>query len=144
MLTNGVKIHNSIELEDYDISGYDKEFELMLTQDGVAVSKMWHEDNEWHKAGYYDTGADVAFVHEDCNSKILTHIASDEMYEFAVGEECKHECKCKEREVKTYEPTYMVNGKKVSEKEFVEKSHEMDEIFNYVMNRMNDMFRHRF
>lgn len=164
LLANGVKIHNSIELEDYEISGYDKEFELMLTQDGVAVSKMWHEDNEYHKAGYYDTGADVVFVHEYCCSNIVLHIECDEIYEVAIDECGENGCICGsciksnglkidsdsgsfsvhdngDVTIKSYEHVYKVNNKKVSKEEYNNKSYEFDEIFNYVMNRMNDMFR---
>ena len=141
LLTNGVKIHDSIELEDYEISGYDKEFELMLTQDGVAVAKMWHENNEWHKAGYYDTGADVAFVHEDCCSKILSHIECDEIYEVAIGEECKHECKYKEREVKHCESVYKVNDKKVSKEEYEKELCDINSTIKYIEDRINKMFK---
>lgn len=140
LLTNGVKIHNSIELEDCEISGYDKEFELMLTQDGVAVSKMWHEDNEYHEAGYYDTGADVAFVHEDCCSKILSHIECDEIYEVVIGEDCTcNECKCKERESKpASKEKYTVNVKEIDKKTYDKSVKDALERFYEILDKMEE------
>lgn len=141
LIASGIKIYNSIELEDSDVLGYDREFELSVTKDGLSVCKLWHEDNEYCKAGYYTSGGNTTFVHEDCNSSILSHIDSDDIYEFAIGGEC--ECKCNDRDAKTCasKSVYKVNGKEVSEKEFTKNLDEMDEILNYVVDRMTRMLR---
>lgn len=139
LIASGVKIGKSIELEDLEITGYDKEFQLSLTEDGVNVDKMYHEDNEWHEAGYYETEANIAFVHEDCNSKILSHICADTMYEFAVGEcECS-ECKCKDREVKpVVKEKYTINGKEVSKKTYDESVKDTLERFHEMLDELEE------
>ncbi|MDU7030156.1 MAG: hypothetical protein E6357_21030 [Clostridiales bacterium] len=86
LIRNGIDISHGIDLEDYEAQHYDKEYVLYLDHFGVTVEKMWHEDNEWHKAGYYDTDCDVAFVHEDCNSKILNSIESNKILGFDLSE----------------------------------------------------------
>lgn len=126
LIVNGVIIGSSIELEDCTISNYDKEFELSITEDGVDVCKLWHEDNEYHKAGYYYSGANIAFVHEDCSSKILPYIKSEYMYEFSIGEEEKktekEHCECCKRnsdnDVKKKENKYIVNGRDVDKETY--------------------------
>lgn len=86
LIRNGIVISHGIDLEDYEAQHYDKEYVLYLDNEGITVEKMWHTDNEWHKAGYYDTDCDVAFVHEDCNSKILNSIESNKILGFDLSE----------------------------------------------------------
>lgn len=86
LIRNGIDISHGIDLEDYEAQHYDKESVLYLDHFGITVEKMWHEDNEWHKAGYYETDCDVAFVHEDCNSKILNSIVSNKILGFDLSE----------------------------------------------------------
>lgn len=72
----GYSIAHSIELEDYETSHYDKEFYICLTEEGIDCEKTFAK-------GHYLAGlADIAFVHEDCNSKILKYTGSDVVYEF--------------------------------------------------------------
>lgn len=75
-LADGFEINGSICLEDPDATGYDKEFALCLTEDGISVCKMFEDDK------YYNEYPDVAFVHEDCNSKMLKNIESKLIFEF--------------------------------------------------------------
>ena len=88
----GNPIGSIFELEDYEMCDSNKEYVLYLTEDGVAVEKIHHED------GYYNGGGDISFVHEDCNSKLLSHIDSRFIYEFSFGEcgEDDEECDCDE------------------------------------------------
>lgn len=81
LIADGFGIYKSIELEDYEISNYDKEYALDLFEDGVCVYKMWNEDH------YLLGESDVAFVHEECNSKILDYIDSKFVYEFGCEED---------------------------------------------------------
>ena len=76
-----------LELEDYEMSHYDKEYVVYLSEDGVTCERNHSKD------GYYNGGGDISFVHEDCSSKLLSHIDSEVLYEFAVGEcdECYDE-----------------------------------------------------
>ena len=69
-----------VELEDYEMSHYDKEYCIELTEDGISSEKIYHKDR------YYDGGGDISYVHEDCNSKLLNHIESETVYEFGIGD----------------------------------------------------------
>ena len=84
----GNSIGDIIELEDYEMSHYNKEYRVSLTVDGVACEKIFCEDC------YYDSDEDIAFVHEDCNSKLLTHIDSDAIYEFGIVSDEDYEEDC--------------------------------------------------
>lgn len=93
IIASGVHIYKSIELEDFKISNYDKEFSLDLYKDGVCVCKMWDENH------YLIEKPDIAFVHEDCNSKMLEYIKSPLKYEYAIcNEENCDDCDCNENE----------------------------------------------
>ena len=60
-LADGFEISGDICLEAPDSTGYDKEFALYLTEDGVSVCKIFENGK------YLNEYPDVAFVHEDCN-----------------------------------------------------------------------------
>ena len=80
-----------LELEDYEMSHYDREYVVYLSEDGVTCEKTYHKD------GYYNGGGDISFVHEDCNSKLLSHIDSQTICEFGIGsDEDEEECDCDE------------------------------------------------
>ena len=87
-----VRMSNSIgcilELNDNDVSGYDKEFVVYLTKDGVTCEPTYREDS------YYHGGGDISYVHEDCNSKLLDYIESDVVFEFGFSDEDSCEPKC--------------------------------------------------
>lgn len=93
LIREGVFIGGGIELEDYDISNYDMEFALFLDEYGVTVEKKWHDENEYHGARYFDSECDAAFIHEDCNSKILKHIKADLVIEFSLYSDCCESCR---------------------------------------------------
>lgn len=87
----GNPIGSILELEEFEMSHYNKEFVVYLTEDGVTCEKTWHKDC------YYNGGGDISFIYEDCSSKLLSHIDSEVMYEFAIGEcEDDEECDCDE------------------------------------------------
>ena len=133
-----------LELEDYEMSYYDREYVVYLSTDGVTCEKCHHE------GGYYNGGGDISFVHEDCSSKLLSHIDSKVIYEFAVGEcdECYDEdyedCDCDEEicneniDVKSDDSGYSVTVKcNIDADEAMEIIEDMENR----MERMNDMFR---
>lgn len=79
-----------LELEDYEMSYYDKEYVVYLSTDGVTCEKCHHE------GGYYNGGGDISFVHEDCNSNLLSHIDSQTICEFGIGSDDEEDCDCDE------------------------------------------------
>ena len=105
LIASGVSIANEIELQDYDVAHYDKEFVLYLTKNGVNVEKTWNNDT------YYYGSADISFIHEDCNSKLIKYVDSKTIYE--VGYDEDDECGCDD-----CEEGFTVNGRPVSKEEF--------------------------
>lgn len=127
-----------VELEDYEMSNYDKEYVIYLSPDGIASEKIYHED------GYYYGGGDISYVHEDCNSKLLNYVDSKYIYEFGFVEDNEDECECSEctchKDEKpvatTSKSVYKVNGKEVSEKEYLK---ELDKFSDKYMGNIQDM-----
>lgn len=133
LIMSGVSIANEIELQDYEVSHYDKEFVLYLTTDGINVEKIWHNDT------YYYGSADISFIHEDCNSKLIKYVDSKTVYEFGIDEdeeeydcdECECACCGDEKPSTTSTPTtkstYKINNKEVTKDEFDKKYEEFEE-----------------
>ena len=82
LIASGVSIANEIELQDYDVAHYDKEFVLYLTTNGVNVEKTYDVESDTYLSG----SADISFIHEDCNSKLIKYVDSKTIYEFGYDE----------------------------------------------------------
>ena len=108
LISMGNSIGAILELEDYEMSHYDKEYCIYLTEDGITCEKTFNDGS------YYNGGGDISYVHEDCNSKLLSHIDSKTIYEFGYDED--DECDCDECD--DCEGGFTVNGKPVSKEEF--------------------------
>ena len=83
LIASGVSIANEIELQDYDVAHYDNEFVLYLTTNGVNVEKTYDVEIDTYLSG----GADISFIHEDCNSKLIKCVDSKTIYEFGYDED---------------------------------------------------------
>lgn len=113
LIKMGNSLGNIIELEEYEMSYYDKEFVIYLSKDGIACEKCYHENT------YYYGGGDISYVHEDCNSKLLDYIESDVIFEFGFkdedscepmcGSECCGCCDCDEDDDYPHEVDYENN-----------------------------------
>lgn len=134
LIMSGISIANEIELHDYDTKGYNKEFVLYLTSNGVSVEKIYNDDT------YYISGGNISFVHEDCSSKLIKYVDSKTIYEFGYNEddECgcdECECACKKDEKPTAtsstskSATYKINNKEVSKEEFDKEFEKFEEIY---------------
>ena len=110
LIASGVSIANEIELQDYDVAHYDKEFVLYLTTNGVNVEKTYDVESDKYLSG----SADISFIHEDCNSKLIKYVDSKTIYEFGYDED--DECDCDECDNR--EEGFTVNGEPVSKEEF--------------------------
>ena len=108
LISMGNSIGAILELEDYEMSHYDKEYCIYLTEDGITCEKTFNDGS------YYNGGGDISYVHEDCNSKLLSHIDSKAIYEFGIDED--DECGCDDCD--DCEEGFTVNGKPVSKEEF--------------------------
>ena len=140
LISMGNSIGAILELEDYEMSHYDKEYCIYLTEDGITCEKTFNDGS------YYNGGGDISYVHEDCNSKLLSHIDSKTIYEFGIVEDdcdcddCS-ECACKKDEKptttsSTSKSTYKINGKEVSKEEF---DTAMSEIEDKYLDNVRDM-----
>ena len=77
------------ELADPEYDGYDDAFIISLLDD-----EIWCDPVK-RKNGYIFVEADVVYIFDDCNSKIVPKIESDEIYEVEVGNEyddCDGDC----------------------------------------------------
>ena len=135
LISMGNSIGAILELEDYEMSHYDKEYCIYLTEDGITCEKTFNDGS------YYNGGGDISYVHEDCNSKLLSHIDSKAIYEFGIDEDDEYdcsECTCKkdEKPTTTTKSVYKVNGKECSKEEFYKKYEEFEEKY---MDNIRDM-----
>ena len=110
LIMSGVSIANEIELQDYDVAHYDNEFVLYLTKNGTNVEKTYDIESDAYLSG----SADISFIHEDCNSKLIKYVDSKTIYEFGYDED--DECGCDECD--DCEEGFTVNGRPVSKEEF--------------------------
>lgn len=139
LIMSGVEIANEIELHEYAVAHYDKEFILYLSRDGLNVEKAFRDYS-------YLYGVDnISFIHEDCSSKLLPYIQSKTIYEFGIVDVDDEECNCNECQCTCKEETkpsttstavYKVNGKPVTKEEFDKKYAEFE---NKYMDNIRDM-----
>ena len=90
----GEKIGGIIELANSEYTNYNKEYLLYLTEDGIAVEKLWCDEDGQKEPHYFTSCGDVVFLHEDCNSKIVDTIESSVILEFGFDEDDLDECAC--------------------------------------------------
>ena len=77
------------ELADPEYDGYDDAFIISLLDDEIRCEPVKR------KNGYIFVEADVVYIFDDCNSKIVPKIESDEVYEVEIGNEyddCDGDC----------------------------------------------------
>ena len=143
LISMGNSIGAILELEDYEMSHYDKEYCVYLTEDGITCEKIFNDGS------YYNGGGDISYVHEDCNSKLLSHIDSKTIYEFGIDEDdcdCS-ECTCKkdERPTTTTSSTtstiYRVNGNEVDKDTYEKELNKLDEKY---LDNVQDMLLNYF
>ena len=76
-----------IDISDYEWSGYTKEYVVSLMDGNVYCNPAYvTEKRGYSHDTYLETYADIMYVHQDCNSKILKYIDCDKLYEFAVSD----------------------------------------------------------
>lgn len=83
-----------VELSHFEYNGYDKEYVLGVTEDGVTLDKIYDTEDE----RYLYSKCDVAFVHEECSSKLLLEYINSKIYvtleECGECDECELFTKC--------------------------------------------------
>lgn len=83
----GIAFVNELANPEYD--GYDDAFVISLLDDEIWCEPVKRDDK------YIFVEADVVYIFDDCNSKIIQNIESDEVYEVEIGNEyndCDGDC----------------------------------------------------
>lgn len=123
------------ELANSERDNYDDAFVI-----GILDNKIWCEPVK-RKYGYIFVEANIVYIFDDCNSKIIPKIKSNEVYEIEIGNEyddCDCDCKnCDCHDMATTSSiSYEVNGKSV-DKETYEKA--IEDIEEKYLDGIRDM-----
>lgn len=94
-------IASALDIEPEEYGGYSKEYLITITQEDFAVEKLWHEDNQYHKAGYFGYDADYLYIDSNANSKAIKsenaeiiELDFDDEEDECDGCECRDCCEC--------------------------------------------------
>ena len=141
----------SITLDMPDKYGYNDEYILGLSNDGLWIEKFKRE------TGYFEDESTVIYVLDNCSSKVISYCIGETVYEVTVGEDdCEDDgfeingnpvskaefdryvsqFKSDEKPVTTSTATYRVNGEKVSKEEYEKAFNELDEKY---LDNVQDM-----
>ena len=77
------------ELADVEYDGYDDAFVISLLDDEIWCEPVKRDDK------YIFVEANVVYIFDDCNSKIISKIEADEVYEVEIGykyDDCDGDC----------------------------------------------------
>lgn len=118
----GYGIAFATEFANSEWDNYDDAFVIGLYDD-----EIWCEPVK-RKNGYIFVEADVVYIFDDCNSKIIPKIESDEVYEVEIGD-CDYDCEnCNCHDMATTSSTsYEVNGKSVDKKTYEKAIEDIEE-----------------
>ncbi len=103
----GFEISSIKELGDSNATGYADEYIITLFVDEIGCEPA--KDNNKYK----DIYAEAVYILEDCNSKIMSHIYSENVFEVDIDEDvdCEDDCACDE----DYEDYCCFGDKKIKE-----------------------------
>lgn len=71
-----------IDICDYSWNAYDKEYIVSIMDECIYCFPAFNTE----KGSYNENYADITYVHQDCNSKILKYLDCEKVYEFSVRE----------------------------------------------------------
>lgn len=117
---------------DPEWDGYDDAFVISLLDDEIWCEPVKREN------GYIFVEADVVYIFDDCNSKIIPKIEADEIYEVEIGDfdyDCEN-CDCHDVNTTSSASSYRVNGKSV-DRETYEKA--IEDIEEKYLDGIRDM-----
>lgn len=116
---------------NHEWDDYDDAFVISLLDDEIWCEPVKRKD------GYIFVDADVVYIFDNCNSKIIPKIEADEVYEVEIGD-FDYDCEnCDYHDMTTTSSaTYAVNGKSV-DKETYEKA--IEDIQEKYLDGIRDM-----
>ena len=125
------------ELADPEWDGYDDAFVVSLLEDQIWCEPVTREN------GYIFVEADVVYIFDNCNSKIIPKIEADEVYEVEIGNEydnCDGDCKkCDCHDETTTSTSYEVNGKAVDKETYEKAIENIEDIEEKYLDGVRDM-----
>lgn len=127
----GYGIAFATEFASPEWDNYDDAFVI-----GLCDDEIWCEPVK-RKDGYIFVEADIVYIFDNCNSKIIPKIEADEVYEVEIGDfdyDCEN-CDCHDMAT-TSSTSYKVNGKSV-DRETYEKS--IEDIEGKYLDCIRDM-----
>lgn len=108
----GFEISSIKELGDSNVNGYTDEYIITLFVDEIGCEPA--KDNN----GYKDICGEAVYVLENCNSKIMSHVYGENIFEVYIDEDdCDCDKDCENRCYFEGNEIYEINGKRVSKKE---------------------------
>lgn len=126
LVCSGYGIASIDKFDSEEYGGYYDEYVISLLED-----QIWCEPAK-RNGKYIFIEADVVYIFDNCNSKIIPKIEASEVYEVEIGNEyddCDGDCEncdCKGIN-KDY---YSINGKQVSQAEFEKKTKEIQKTYD--------------
>lgn len=94
-------IQSEVQIGQIDLTnewtGYDKEYFVYIVNGYVSCEPAYRSVGNGGHDKYLEMSANIMYVHQDCNSKVLKYIDCDKIFEFAVEEfdesdDCEEEC----------------------------------------------------
>ena len=94
-------IQSEVQIGQIDLTnewtGYDKEYFVYIINGCVSCEPAFRSVSDGGHDKYLEMGADIMYVHQDCNSKLLKSIDCATIFEFTVEEfdgfdDCEEEC----------------------------------------------------
>ena len=146
----------NIVLKMVDWDGYDDEYILSISLEGIWIEKFKREN------GYLEDESTIIYVLDNCSSKVIPYCKGKMVYEVSVGEDCdeneedftvngkpaskeefdeyvsqfKHVDKTTSPTSKSVKSVYKVNGKEVSKEEYDKTVHKIEDKY---LDNMRDM-----
>lgn len=83
-------IQSEVSIGQIDLTnewtGYDKEYFVYIVNGCVSCEPAFRSVNDGGHDKYLEMAADIMYVHQDCNGKVLKYIDCDKIFEFAVND----------------------------------------------------------
>lgn len=99
----------NITYERIDWDGYEDEYILSLSPEGIWIEKFKREN------GYIEDGSSATYIMDNCSSAVIPYCKSKNLYEVSIGD--ADDSEYDEESIET-EHTYTVNGKSVDKETF--------------------------
>ena len=127
LVCSGYGIASIDRFDSEEYGRYYDEYVISLLED-----QIWCEPAK-RNGKYIFVEADVVYIFDDCNSKIVPKIEADEVYEVEIGD-FDYDCEnCDYHDMTTTSSaTYKVNGKEVTKEEYDKAVEDISGFLNFV------------